>query len=31
MNIGDGSLFDNQLNLGADFRLEEGAPLEENV
>lgn len=23
-NIGEGSIFDNQLNLAADFRLEEG-------
>jgi hypothetical protein len=31
MNIGEYSLFDNQLNFGGEFRLEEGAAVEENV
>jgi hypothetical protein len=28
MNLGDGSLFDNQLSLAGDFRLEEGQAVE---
>lgn len=31
LNLGDPSLFDNQLNIAGEFRLEEGCPLEENV
>jgi hypothetical protein len=30
MNIGENSLFEHQLGLNADFRLEEGQPIEEN-
>ena len=31
MNLGEGSIFDNQLSLAGEFRLEEGNVVEENV
>ena len=31
MNLGEGSFFENQLNLPGEFRLEEGNAVEEDV